>query len=168
MADCRIPLDGHPLRPLGKSKKDNHTTYIPSEKLTRTRCVAAEVEVDEEQQQKRSPLPITPHAPACIPPLWSGHAGPLGLAEAGKLALARLAQALEHGAHLGQLGLQAGAGVVVGAPVQLLVDGALQLRRAVRRVVAQRLRDELDVERRLHERLEVVAGARPEGLEQLA
>lgn len=94
-------------------------------------------------------------------------ARPLGLPEAGELVLAGVAQALEHVAHLAQLALQAGAGLVVGARVELLVDLALQLRGALRGVVAEGLGHKLDVERRLHEGLEGVARAPPEGLEEL-
>lgn len=88
------------------------------------------------------------------------------LLEARKLVLARLPQLLEDGAHLGQLALQLGAGVVIGAPVEFLVDLALELRRLVGGVVAERLGDELDVERGLHERLERVARAAPKGVEE--
>jgi hypothetical protein len=88
------------------------------------------------------------------------------LPKTGKFAAAPLPQALEHGAHLRQLGLQEHAVLSIGAVVQLLVDQALHLGGLGRGVLAEGLRDKLDVQRGLHERRERIALALLEGLEE--
>ena len=83
--------------------------------------------------------------------------GATGFLEAGELAAGLVAEALEDVAHAGELVLEGGAGGVVGAGVEERVDLALEGRRLLRRVLAQGLGHELDVQRRLHQGREVVA-----------
>ena len=86
--------------------------------------------------------------------------------KARKLIPRPLPQPLQRGPHLRQLALQPQPRAIIRAAIELDVDLALGLARGVGGVLAQRLGDELDVEGRLHQRGQVVAGPRAEGLQQ--
>ena len=85
--------------------------------------------------------------------------GALGFPEARKLALTSLPQPLQHRSHFRELALQPRPRIIVRAAIEFLVDEALQFRDAICCVVAERLRNKLDIERRLHQSLQVVLWA---------
>lgn len=94
---------------------------------------------------RRSPRPpSSPRSSPLTPP-------PPLLLKTPKLPLRPLAQLLQNRTHSRQLALQLRAGLIIRALVEREVDLALRLARFVGGVVVERLGEELDVERRLHE-----------------